>query len=630
MKRRGKRDTWYFDIESTNWTTFELAAAYRPRTGDLEYFTTLEELHEFVTTTRAVFWAHNAGGFDAKFLVPVSLEAGTFRGCRMVGGKFYEVFMGEGVVRDTLYLLKESLARLAPMFGLQKMDMDYSKISRDDKATWAYLANDCRVLAAVHQGVTEYLGFEHSPGTIGTAAVRSWLNGRPPPFNPGYELQGRQAYYGGRCEIYKLEGSAVRGYDINSLYPYIMRSLMPVGPWTMGKALTPKTAVAGVRVKVPYQHIPPIPLLRDRLYFPVGEFYTTLARAELEVAEPWVTRVQWTVESEEWAPIFRSWVDEHYAKRLEAQRAGNKAGAMIEKWLMNNLSGKLCEREEKDRILQTDELYEGDELVDVDYDLVRRTYNVKVPHAQPLVGAQITCGGRVEHWRWLTAAAERGAVYYGATDSIHCDTELPTGPGLGELKLETDAAPARYLQCGVYRHGGRAKIRGYKSLPKADGSHGAAEIFGRLEEKGKVELDTFGGAMTVLKAREFEFSPGREKRLVSEYKKRRVFEDGTTAPWEAQHIAWLGKKHGRRASGLTLLDEAGWQMRVDVLDYIKAEGYMKPYRKGLEKEENAPLMRRRLMRKDGVQALDVMTELINTAFGTSWDADEFRNWLLQK
>ena len=105
----------------------------------------------------------------------------------------------------------------------------------------------------------------------------------------------RKSYFGGRTEIFKpcflqtKDNEILRTFDVNSLYPAVMRMCeFPGSVKTRTKTLNlDAIAFYDVDVEVPDMYVPPLGMVHgefQRLIFPTGQFRGTFSTAELKYA----------------------------------------------------------------------------------------------------------------------------------------------------------------------------------------------------------------------------------------------------------------------------------------------------------------------------------------------------------
>ncbi|KAI3702104.1 hypothetical protein L6452_27785 [Arctium lappa] len=161
----------------------------------------------------------------------------------------------------------------------------------------------------------------------------------------------RKAYYGDHTDAYKPYGEDLYYYDVNSLYPFIMKEYpMPCGaPVWYGnledKDLDSILGFIDAYVVCPKTIKKPFLPYRDKnstLIFPTGEFVGIYYSEELKFAR----EIGYTV-----IPIsgylfkkkeipFRDFVSDLFSSRLEAKKSGNDALSYVYKILMNSLYGR--------------------------------------------------------------------------------------------------------------------------------------------------------------------------------------------------------------------------------------------------------------------------------------------------
>jgi DNA polymerase type B, organellar and viral len=268
----------------------------------------------------------------------------------------------------------------------------------------------------------------------------------------------REAYHGGRVECLRLGEIAgpIHQLDINSQYPYVMRrELYPAKFRWSGEnpsvskflaTLNDHAVVARVDIET---DVPVYGLYRDhKLVFPVGRFTTALTTPELKHAVEYghLRRVHaWAVYTHE--PLFRTFVDDLYQRRLDAKKRGDEVGSWQFKILMNALYGKWAQRGREQRILG--ECDPDDIRTELYYDAprgvkgkIRRVFGKifldledgESAYSHPAIAAHVTAYARMLLWDIISRAGE-GHVLYVDTDSVFVDDA-----GMERLTLFLDPA----------------------------------------------------------------------------------------------------------------------------------------------------------------------------------------------
>jgi DNA polymerase elongation subunit (family B) len=162
----------------------------------------------------------------------------------------------------------------------------------------------------------------------------------------------RRGYYGGHADAYIPKGANLYYYDVNSLYPFIMKEYpMPSGKpvWASNLGGMGLDSLYGfieayvecpesiVRPFLPYQQVKDPTLL-----FPTGEWIGVYYTEEFKYAK----RLGYTV-----IPIkgylfqkretpFKDYVGSLFERRLQAKEDGNEAMSLLYKLVMNSLYGR--------------------------------------------------------------------------------------------------------------------------------------------------------------------------------------------------------------------------------------------------------------------------------------------------
>lgn len=161
----------------------------------------------------------------------------------------------------------------------------------------------------------------------------------------------RLAYYGGHIDAYKPYGENLYYYDVNSLYPFVMKEFpMPGGVpvWHRnldGMDLDSMFGFIEAYVECPKTINKPFLPYRNKentLIFPTGEFVGVYFSEELKYARDigyTVIPISGYLFERKESP-FKDFVSSLFESRLEAKKSKNDAMAYVYKILMNSLYGR--------------------------------------------------------------------------------------------------------------------------------------------------------------------------------------------------------------------------------------------------------------------------------------------------
>jgi hypothetical protein len=275
----------------------------------------------------------------------------------------------------------------------------------------------------------------------------------------------RRGYYGGHADSYIPHGKNLYYYDVNSLYPFVMKEFnMPYGKpvWNgnlEGQDLSNLYGFIEAYVECPRTITRPFLPYRDSndtLLFPTGRFVGIYYSEELKYARDLgytIIPLKGYLFEEKPSP-FASFVSSLFSKRQEARKGGNDAMAYVYKILMNSLYGRfginpestntvICDRAKYDELVQKDNFMWGDKLSDHTYIV---SYLINASHVSDLewnppkisavqIAAAITACARIHMYKYIC----REDCYYTDTDSAILGSPLPEDEismELGKLKLE--------------------------------------------------------------------------------------------------------------------------------------------------------------------------------------------------
>lgn len=160
----------------------------------------------------------------------------------------------------------------------------------------------------------------------------------------------RRAYYGGHADVYKPYGEHLYYYDVNSLYPFVMKEFhMPGGVpvWRNNLENVELDSLFGfieAYVDCPSHIYRPFLPYKDKnaLVFPTGKFVGVYYSEELKYARELgykITPLRGYMFEKKSSP-FKSFISNLYESRQEARKAGDDAMAYVYKILMNTLYGR--------------------------------------------------------------------------------------------------------------------------------------------------------------------------------------------------------------------------------------------------------------------------------------------------
>jgi DNA polymerase type B, organellar and viral len=364
-------------------------------------------------------------------------------------------------LRDSWAIMPLSLARLTKGGATEKQDIDWQKLEaevRDENKAEIldYLSMD---VVSLWDRVTAFLERFGDYLTVGSMAMselrkRHEFESLTKPVNDG--IRGSY-YYGARVEC--LEKGHLKDdfriYDVNSMYPFVMRNFAhPIGTvMRYGETITSNTRFLKVRGRVTTKILPFLPYAYD----PVTNSYAItihefIAAEECELFK--CLEVVETLDIFEDA-TFGAFVDDFYYEKIKCQAAGDDIGEKLAKFALNSAYGKFAQDSAKyaDWLI-TDGTYDcraggwekavgykGDNQT-FDYVMWQRPSERETVY-NSAVGASITGAARSVLLRAL-AAADR--PIYCDTDSIACralsQDVVPDKTTLGGWKLEAEADEA--------------------------------------------------------------------------------------------------------------------------------------------------------------------------------------------
>nr|AFD29780.1 DNA polymerase [Silene vulgaris] len=444
----------------------------------------------------SVVYFHNLSGFDGIILLKHLIERHHPQyqvKSIMRNNQMYELAVYSGKtcqfrLRDSLHLLPGSLRSLAknlcPELG-EKGTLDPSKITLETIAgmkeeLMTYMNQDIILLGGILHKFQK-IHFDKfkvdivDKRTLPALAIDIYRSNyfdqekshlHIP--NDNEELFIRRGYYGGHTDSYIPRGENLYYYDVNSLYPYIMKTCTVPGEapvWCSDLSQHKLEDLYGFieahiecpkDIKRPF--LPYKDPETDTLIFPTGRWVGVYYSEELKLAKKLNYKIrpfQGYLFKEVESP-FKSFVTDLYESRAKAKAEGNDSLSFIYKLLMNSLYGRLginpeynkteiCDYERYRTILKTffaEACYFKDrKVIVVNYKYKPSIENKGSPYKSHKLGAvqvaaAITANARIHMYKYIN----RDDCYYTDTDSVVLGSPLsddevsPTE--LGKMKLE--------------------------------------------------------------------------------------------------------------------------------------------------------------------------------------------------
>lgn len=305
----------------------------------------------------------------------------------------------------------------------------------------------------------------------------------------------RSSYWGGRTEVFQPILKEGYHYDVNSLYPYVMKNhRIPVGRplhyqgdaarnifkhWYSYKQ---GGGFLEVDIHIPEDlHIPPLPAMRNKkLMFPVGKIHGVWTFEEIELALEMGARIHQIYQCvyfDKTKYIFKDFVS--YFEEIKNNSEGAKR--VFSKLMQNALYGKFGMRRIRKTLLpiKYKEKCEakGYKYTDHHNDLFPEEFiEAEIPsradYIQPHIASYVTSLARIVLYRGLIQQLKLGEVAYCDTDSIACEKKMPDGmvhnKEYGKWKLESELELGIFIQPKTYYEKDKngEETKKFKGVPK--------------------------------------------------------------------------------------------------------------------------------------------------------------------
>lgn len=302
-----------------------------------------------------IIYAHNGGRFDILYFLRWILGQRT----RIINRRIISVEMpcldGMHEFRDSLAIFPFALKQY------QKDEIDYAKMEADQREQnkaeiLSYLRSDCVYLHELCTAFHKRFGPRLTIGSTSMKEIQSMHEFQCLSETEDYEIRGGKGkdgsykpgfYYGGRVQCFKK--GVMRGtfniYDVNSMYPYVMRDFKhPLGmPGWESKTVSIHTCFV-IAEGENYGAFP----VRDRngIRFDIsaGVFHVSVHewKTALEYGLFKPKRIIRCINFGE-RGSFRQFVDTFYNARKQAKKDGDKIHELMYKFVLNSGYGKFAQ-----------------------------------------------------------------------------------------------------------------------------------------------------------------------------------------------------------------------------------------------------------------------------------------------
>lgn len=340
------------------------------------------------------------------------------------------------------------LEKIGKLLGYEKGKVDFDTVSDEDLSE--YCKRDVEIVKRIMELYFSFIR-EHDLGKFSmTRASQSFRAFRHRfmqnkiclHHHPQLSVLERAAYHGGRVECFswrnQKKGPFVT-YDVNSMYPYIMReNFVPIQaidylenvPIKRVKRLVKFFAVVA---EVELQTDIPIYAVKqdEKLIFPVGNFIAYLCTPGMIEAlkRNHVVRIHKLIYYKR-AMLFDTFVDYFYGMKARYKQQGNEVFEWFTKYFLNSLYGKFGQKKTITLEYQSKTVsgYYKQKSFDLDkgkwvdeYELLGKHF-IKIgfdeaPNAFVAIAAHITEGARIYLWH-LFEKVGPDKVLYCDTDSL--------------------------------------------------------------------------------------------------------------------------------------------------------------------------------------------------------------------
>lgn len=380
------------------------------------------------------------------------------------------------VFRDSSAMLPFGLGSLTENFNVKhkKMEIDHESVTELTPEMEEYAEQDHWGLYEV---IESYFNWPiiRSAGpafTVASQALKVWrtfINDPVPSITGKKDEFVRRSYFGGRTEIFKpffqkADDRLLKSYDVNSLYPSIMRDNdMPTKfDCETNRYYENRMGFYDIEIEVPDMYVPPLGAkfesIDDRLIFPTGRFRGTFSSIEINYALSLgckIRKVHIGLLFKNGGKIFKDYVETLYDIRKKAEK--NSVDSVLAKLLLNSCYGRAGLNTDREQLVFDNGEAGLDPIMEIQ-DSSDRSQIVRLAKKQIVldtswtnvaIAAWVTSCARIHMHKLIQQAPED--MYYMDTDSLKTThTYDRNDADLGKLKLEYSSTRAAFLLPKTY------------------------------------------------------------------------------------------------------------------------------------------------------------------------------------
>lgn len=525
--------TW--DIEAEAWWDLQVIGCYDGT--DYFWFRNVPEFLDHILRWKYRHWrwfAHFGGRYDLNFIYDYLRERKDVKVSFYCSGSMVmamDIRKGDCHARlcDSFRLLPSSLRSLTVSFGVkhQKTNYDFSQM-HFCKELLEYNEQDCRGLYEVLTQFFEQTGMMSE--TFASHSLKVWRKDflKEKIWKPHDDVTEfvRGSYHGGRVEVFKRQSPNLLCYDVNSMYPFVMRAELPVQYVAESRLLKDDYfGFVDCEIMVPDCYIPILPVRREKLYFPIGRIRGTWTNEELMVAENFGCRIQKIYK----AVYFRTSaiLKEFVTKLYEVKKHAEEPARTIAKYLLNSFYGKFGQNPiKKVYVSEYDAPQGATPIMNPDgrpsgFAYYERTSNAA--YLLPHISSAVTSKARLH---LLTRLNDN--IYYCDTDSVFTPDPVITGDNIGEWSLVGEGE-CQFYQPKLYKFKGQWKAKGLDTKTQSIDAFVNGDINTVIRRKSIKEAmrDGSQACMDVIIAKQLRDS--RSKRAW-------LSDNQNTRPWNIKEI----------------------------------------------------------------------------------------------